>query len=203
MIRQSFQNIVNPKNMEHFQTQQQQQVNTSNYYQLISNMDSQCDVIIDEMDISKFNLNDENSCVVGGRTYAKSDVDYVTLRRENLNRIEQEYNTINGNNTLTDFEKHSQMVCLMNKLFHNIKQVTENNDVMEQKNLEHENLARENEKVIEANRDIKKKDKDLNLVTSANVIGSKESKNQILVQYLIFIILIVLFIVIQLVIFFV
>ena len=90
MIRQSFQNIVNPKNMEHFQTQQQQ-VNTSNYYQLISNMDSQCDVIIDEMDISKFNLNDENSCVVGGRTYAKSDVDYVTLRRENLNRMETTY----------------------------------------------------------------------------------------------------------------
>jgi hypothetical protein len=202
MIRQSFQNIVNPKNMEHFQTQQQQ-VNTSNYYQLISNMDSQCDVIIDEMDISKFNLNDENSCVVGGRTYAKSDVDYVTLRRENLNRIEEEYNTINGNNTLNDFEKHSQIVCLMNKLFHNIKQVTENNDVMEEKNLENENLARENETVIEANRDIKKKDKNLNLVTSANVVGSKESKNQIRVQYLIFIILIILFIVIQLVIFFV
>lgn len=200
MIRQSFQNIVNPKNMEHFQTQQQQ-VNTSNYYQLISNMDSQCDVIIDEMDISKFNLNDENSCVIGGRTYAKSDVDYVTLRRENLNRIEEEYNTIN--NTLNDFERHSQMVCLMNKLFHNIKQVTENNDVMEQKNLENENLARENEKVIEANRDIKKKDKNLNLVTSANVVGSKDSKNQIRVQYLIFIVLIVLFIVIQLVIFFV
>ena len=200
MIRQTFQNIVNPENIiEKFQDG----VDTSKYYELISNMDSQCDIIVDEMDISKFGVNDENKCVVGGRIYAKSDKDYVTLRRENLNRIEAEYNKINGGTDLTDFEKNSKLLCLMNKLFHNITQVTENNDEMSQKNLEKDNLSRENEHLIKKNRNIKKKDMDLNLVTNANVIGSKESQWQIQIQYLIFIVLIAIFLIIQIVIFFV
>lgn len=200
MIRQSFQNIVNPKNIiENFQDGGG---DASKYYELISNMESQCDVIIDEMDISNFGVNDENKCVVSGRTYAKSDKDYVTLRRENLNRIEAEYNKINTD-TLPDFEKNSRLLCLMNKLFHNIKQVTENNDEMTKKNLENENLARENEHLIEKNREIKKKDEDLNLVTNANVIGSRESQRQIQTQYIIFIVLIAIFLIIQVVLFFV
>jgi hypothetical protein len=204
MIRQSFQNIVNPENIiENFASGDGDADNTTKYYELISNMDSQCDVIIDEMDISNFSVSDDNKCVTDGRTYAKSDKDYVTLRRENLNRIEVEYSKINGETTLTDFEKNSQLLCIMNKLFYNIKQVTENNDEMSKNNLEKENLARENEHLIEKNREIKKKDKDLNLVTNANVIGSKESQRQIQTQYIIFMVLIAIFLIIQVVLFFV
>jgi hypothetical protein len=213
MIRQSFQNIVNPQNIiENFQTEATDldnasnslgdPSNTSNYYQLISNMDSQCDIIIDDMDLANFSINDKNNCVVGGRTYAKSDKDYVTLRRENLNRIEEEYNKISNNNTLTDFERNSQLLCLMNKVFDNVKQVTENNDEMSSGNLENEHLARENDMLIEKNREIKKKDKDLGLVTNANLVGTEESKKQIQVQYLIFLVLIAIFLIIQLIIFF-
>lgn len=203
MIRQSFQNIVNPENIIENFGSGDADADTTKYYELISNMESQCDVIIDEMDISNFSVSDDNKCVTDGRTYAKSDKDYVTLRRENLNRIEVEYNKINGETTLTDFEKNSQLLCIMNKLFYNIKQVTENNDEMSKKNLEKENLGRENDHLIEKNREIKKKDKDLNLVTNANVIGSKESQRQIQTQYIIFMVLIAIFLIIQVVLFFV
>ena len=57
--------------------------------------------------------------------------------------------------------------------------------------------------MIERNREMKKKDKDFNLVTNANVIGTNRSKKLILIKYLIFLILIVLFLVIQVIIFFV
>ena len=165
-------------------------------------MDSQCDIIIDDMDLSRFSVDDQHKCVSGGRTYAKSDKDYVTLRRENLDRIEQEYNTISNNNTLTDFERNSQLLCIMNKVFDNVKQVTENNDEMSRANLDKEHTTRENDMLIEKNREIKKKDKDLNLVTNANLVGTEESKKQIQIQYLIFLVLIAIFLVIQLIIFF-
>ena len=234
MIRQSFQNIVNPKNIvETFQPDTANGVgvvnnanangvvnnanangvvnnanangssNTSNYYQLISNMNSQCDIIIDDMELSNFSINDQHKCVVGGRTYAKSEKDYVTLRRENLDRIKEEYNRISNDTTATDFERHSKLLCLMNKAFDNVKQVTDNNDEMTKANLEKEHSSRENDMLIEKNRQIKKKDKDLNLVTNANLVGTEESKKQIQIQYLIFLVLIAIFLIIQLIIFFV
>jgi hypothetical protein len=213
MIRQSFQNIVNPKNIvETFKLNPANNAalennanglsNPSNYYQLISNMDSQCDIIIDDMNLSNFSIKEHN-CVVGGRTYAKSDKDYVTLRRENLDRIEKEYNSISNNNKLTDFDRHSKLLCIMNKVFDNIKKVTDNNDEMTKANIEKEHSSRENDLLIEKNRQIKKKDKDLNLVTNANLIGTEQSKKQIQIQYLIFLVLIAIFLIIQLIIFFV
>ena len=165
-------------------------------------MDSQCDIIIDDMDLSSFSVNDDHKCISGGRTYAKSDKDFVTLRRENMERIQQEYNAVSNNNTLTDFERNSQLVCIMNKVFDNIKTVTENNDEMTQANMEKEHTTRENDMLIEKNREIKKKDKDLNLVTNANLVGTEESKKQIQIQYLIFLVLIAIFLIIQLIIFF-
>ena len=211
MISESFQNIVNPENIiENFESTTGVSNNNndgsnsvSNYYELISNMDSKCDIIIDEKDISKFSIDNEHNCITGGRTYAKTDKDYVTLRRENLNRIEEDYNKIYSDNSLNDYERNSQLLCIMNKLFHNVKQVTENNDELTESNLEKEHAARENEHMIEKNRESKKKDKDLNLVTNANVVGTKESRRQIQMQYLIFLVLIAIFLVIQLIIFFV
>ena len=77
MISETFQNIVNPQNViEHFQT-----TPSDDYYNLVSNMDSQCLIVIDEMDLQPFSLeNNENQCIVGGRTYAKTDEEYETLR---------------------------------------------------------------------------------------------------------------------------
>lgn len=200
MINETFQNIVNPQNVvEHFQT-----TPSDDYYNLVSNMDSQCSIVIDEMDLQAFSLdNNENQCIVGGRTYAKTDEEYETLRNRNLENINDQLSNILSSTGLNDFEQNSRYLCLLNKMFDNIKKVTEINNEMTSKNLEKENLSRENELMIERNREMKKKDKDLNLVTNANVIGTNESKKKIQVQYLIFIILIVLFLVIQLVIFFV
>ena len=200
MINETFQNIVNPQNVvEHFQT-----TPSDDYYNLVSNMDSQCSIVIDEMDLQAFSLdNNENQCIVGGRTYAKTDEEYETLRNRNLENINDQLSNILSSDGLNDFEQNSRYLCLLNKMFDNIKKVTEINNEMTSKNLEKENLSRENELMIERNREMKKKDKDLNLVTNANVIGTNESKKKIQVQYLIFIILIVLFLVIQLVIFFV
>lgn len=200
MISETFQNIVNPQNVvEHFQT-----TPSDDYYNLVSNMDSRCSIVIDEMDLQAFSLdNNENQCIVGGRTYAKTDEEYETLRNRNLENINDQLSNILSSDGLNDFEQNSRYLCLLNKMFDNIKKVTEINNEMTSKNLEKENLSRENELMIERNREMKKKDKDLNLVTNANVIGTNESKKKIQVQYLIFIILIVLFLVIQLVIFFV
>ena len=102
----------------------------------------------------------------------------------------------------TDFERNSQLLCIMNKVFDNIKQVTDNNDEMTKANLEKEHATRENDMLIEKNREVKKKDKDLNLVTNANLVGTEESKKQIQIQYLIFLVLIAIFLIIQLIIFF-
>mgnify|MGYP000910495853 CR=1 FL=1 len=200
MISETFQKIVNPQNVvEHFQT-----TSSNNYYNLISNMDSECSTIIDKMALPAFSLeNNEKSCIVGGRTYAKTDEEYETLRNRNLQKINDKLNEINNLTNVNNTEIHKQSVCLMNKMFSNIKEVTKINNEMSDKNLEKENLTRENELMIERNREMKKKDKDFNLVTNANVIGTNRSKKLILIKYLIFLILIVLFLVIQVIIFFV
>ena len=200
MISETFQNIVNPQNVvEHFQT-----TPSDDYNSLISNLDSQCDDIIENITSPVVSLsNNENQCIIGGRTYAKTDEEYETLRREHLEKYTNELERINGLQSLNDYERHSRSLCLLNKLFDNIKNVTEFNNETTTNNLEKENLSRENELMIERNSQLKKKNKDLNLVTDANVIGTNESKKKIQIQYLIFMILIIIFLVIQLVIFFV
>lgn len=204
MIRQSFQSIINPKNIiERFQSESENESILDNYNKIKADMDGECSIILDDMEITKYNITDENACIEGGRTYAKSDERYKTLREENLRNIEEDYKKINDSIEENAFEKVNKFVCLMNKLFHNVQTVTEYNNEVEKKNQEKENTSRENELLIEQNSITKKKDKNLNLVSDANVIGTKESQKKIQIQYLIFLILIAIFLVIQLVIFFV
>ena len=82
------------------------------------------------------------SCVQGGRKYAKSDKDFSTLRAEYLEALNGEYREITDDMSLTDFEKHSKLSCLMNKLLENIVAVSNNNQEMLNKNLEKEQLAK-------------------------------------------------------------
>lgn len=204
MIRQSFQSIINPKNIiERFQGENENDSILNNYNKIKADMDGECSIILDDMEITKYSITDENACIEGGRTYAKSDERYKTLREENLRNIEEDYKKINDSTEENEFEKVNKFVCLMNKLFHNVQTVTEHNNEVEKKNQEKENTSRENELLIEQNAITKKKDKNLNLVSDANVIGTKESQKKIQIQYLIFLILIAIFLVIQLVIFFV
>ena len=85
----------------------------------------------------------------------------------------------------------------------NIVAVSGSNQEMLHKNLEKEQLARENERIIETNANLKAKDKNASLVKDAEVIGSEGNTKRMRVQYIIFISLILIFLVIQLVIFFV
>ena len=153
------------------------------------------------MDLPKYEIGE--SCIQGGRQYAKSDKDYVTLRRENLELLEREYDELNNNMSLTDFEKHSRITCLMNKLLHNIITVSSKNDEVSRKNLENEQIARENDRIIKTNKDLKSKEKDSELVKTASLAGGEENTKRMRIQYIIFIALIVIFLAIQLVIFFV
>ena len=153
------------------------------------------------MDLPSFQIG--KSCVENGRKYAKSDKDFVTLRNEYLESLNSEYRNITNDMSLTDFEKHSKLSCLMNKLLKNIVGISESNQELLHKNLEKEHLARENERIIETNTTLKMKGKNAELVKDAEVIGSNINTNRMRVQYIIFITLILLFLVIQLVIFFV
>jgi hypothetical protein len=153
------------------------------------------------MDIPNYEIGE--SCIEGGRKYANSDKDYVTLRRENLELLQKEYDDLNNNMALTDFEKHSRMTCLMNKLLHNIITVSSKNDDVSKKNLENEQLARENDRIIKTNKDVKSKQKNSGLVKTASIAGGEENTKRIRIQYIIFMALIVIFLAIQLVIFFV
>ena len=82
-----------------------------------------------------------------------------------------EYREITNDMSLTDFEKHSKLSCLMNKLLENILAVSNNNQEMLNKNLEKEQLARENERIIETNSSLKSKEKNAGLVKEAEVVG--------------------------------
>ena len=203
MIRQSFQNIVNPLNIiENFDSHENTQDNTHDYSKLISDMNTECDSIINDMDI-KYDIGNQNKCIVSGRTFAKSNKEYKNLREENLQKYEKEYNDLKENTTIQEGDKNKKIACLMNKLFINIEKVSEQNKKMGSENKNKEEDTIENELIIKQNILDKKKDKNLNLVTNANVIGTKESKRIIRIQYIIFLVLIAIFLIIQLVIFFV
>jgi len=199
MISESFANIVNPLNntQEDFTSQS----DFNDYYKLTSDLDKECVSVIDEMDIPNYEIGE--SCIEGGRKYANSDKDYVTLRRENLELLQKEYDDLNNNMALTDFEKHSRMTCLMNRLLHNIITVSSKNDDVSKKNLENEQLARENDRIIKTNKDVKSKQKNSGLVKTASIAGGEENTKRMRIQYIIFMALIVIFLAIQLVIFFV
>jgi len=199
MISESFANIVNPSNIIQEDFTEGEKFNK--YYKITSDMDNECTSIIDDMDLPKYEIGE--SCVQGGRKYAKSDKDFVTLRKENLDLIEKEYSEINNNMSLTDYEKHSKIACLMNKLLNNIITVSTNNQEVLTKNLDNEQLSRENDRIIKTNKELKAKEKNSGLVKTANIAGGEENTKRMRTQYIIFISLIVIFLVIQLVIFFV
>ena len=187
MIRQSFQNIVNPKNIiENFDA-------TQNYYEDIQN-----DTTLPSLSIDNI-LSDYDKCSRNEITIA----DYGAIREKNFQRYKTQYDILSDNNTDNETEKHKKIESLMKKLVENIKESVKQNEELEQLNLKNEQSIRENNKLIEINRNNKKKDKNFNLVTNANVIGTKETKNKIRIQYIIFLVLIFIFLIIQLVIFFV
>ena len=138
MISESFQNTTNPNNNVNGDTNTD---SFNRYYEITSNLDTQCSSILSEMDLPTYQIGE--SCIQGGRKYAKSDKDFSTLRNEYLEALNGEYRRISNDMGLTDFEKHSQLSCLMNKLLDNITAVSENNQEIHQKNLEKEQLARE------------------------------------------------------------
>jgi hypothetical protein len=198
MISESFQNIVNPNNNVDENTNTD---DFNKYYEITSDLDSQCGNILSEMNLPNYQIGE--SCVQGGRKYAKSDKDFATLRSEYLEALNGEYRKITSDMSLTDFEKHSQLSCLMNKLLENIVSVSGSNQELLHKNLEKEQLARENERIIETNSSLKAKEKNAGLVKEAEIIGSEGNAKRVRTQYIIFISLILIFLVIQLVIFFV
>ena len=198
MISESFQNIVNPNNNVNEDTNTE---DFNKYYEITSDLDTQCGNVLSEMNLPNYQIGE--SCVQGGRKYAKSDKDFATLRSEYLEALSGEYRTISNDMGLTDFEKHSKLSCLMNKLLENIVAVSGSNQEMLHKNLEKEQLARENERIIETNSSLKAKEKNAGLVKEAEIVGSEGNAKRVRTQYVIFIALILIFLVIQLVIFFV
>lgn len=199
MISESFQNIVNPT--ENVQEEETSVDDFNKYYEITADIDSKCSNIISNIELPSYQIGE--SCVHNGRKYAKSDKDFVSLRNEYLESLNSEYREITNDMSLTDFEKHSKLLCLLNKLLENITAISNNNQELLHKNLEKEQLARENERIIETNTTLKHKGKNAELVKDAEVFGSEKNTKRTRVQYIIFITLILLFLVIQLVIFFV
>ena len=106
-------------------------------------------------------------------------------------------------NHVNEFDKHSKIACLMNKMLSNIMSVSEEKQKLLTDNLDLESVVRENEKVINENQNIKSKNKNNELINIERVEGTKNNKQNIKTQYIIFITLIIMFLIIQLVIFFV
>ena len=82
MISESFQNIVNPNN----NVEENNDTSDFNrYYEITSDLNSQCESIVDELDLPSYQIGE--SCVQGGRKFAKSDKDFSTLRGEYLEQL--------------------------------------------------------------------------------------------------------------------
>ena len=82
MISESFQNMVNPNNNVDENTNTD---DFNRYYEITSDLDSQCGNILGEMSLPSYQIGE--SCVQGGRKYAKSDKDFSTLRAEYLEAL--------------------------------------------------------------------------------------------------------------------
>lgn len=219
MISESFANIVNPNSIEHFQNptvgqtlsasnnvnsnvsdENSEGIVVADYYNFIGNINNRCVPLLSEMNVSNTQIGE--SCVKDGNRYIKSNNSYLEMRKKNLKMYSDAYKNIKVNH-VNEFDKHSKIACIMNKMLNNIMSVSEEKQKLTSENLDMESIVRENEKVIEENQNIKSKDKNNELVNIERVEGTKNNKKNIKTQYIIFITLIIMFLIIQLVIFFV
>ena len=217
MISESFTNIVNPNNIiEEFYgevtTSSTDPTNVSSndgsdvidlnkYPEFVSNMNSSCKPIISELKMPDLQIGE--SCLVDNKKYFKSDMDYVSLRKKYLENMNAEMRKVHSGIKMSDYDKVTREICLMSKMLDNIKIVSKKNKEIEKEINDKDHMSRENEKIIDLNKQKKKSNENSNLVSKANTAGSKITKKYTYIEYIIIVSLLVLFLVIQMIIFFV
>lgn len=160
-------------------------LDASNSPQVIS--DSNCSSITDTIPTPSVNVGE--SCLVNGNYYSQGD--YNQLRRTNLNMFEEKYKEILNDNSLNEYQRHSNLSCIINKLMDNIVTVTQQNHTRFRKNQRLENLVHQNKINIEKNEDQLLLDKDIKLVKDHRVASSESRNKRIDMYYIIMISLIV------------
>lgn len=160
-------------------------IDASNSPQVIS--DSYCSSITNNIPTPSINVGE--SCLVNGNYYSEGD--YNQLRRNNLNMFEEKYMEILNNNSLNEYQRHTNLACIMNKLMDNIVTVTQQNDTRFKKNQRLENLVDQNKINIEKNEDQLLLNKDINLVKDHRVASSESRNKRIDMYYIIMVSLIV------------
>lgn len=123
-----------------------------------------------------------------------------TLHNEHLERYETEFNRLMSNNYSNNFNKHQKINCLLNGLLRDIKTNYETfNEDLNQLNSQLNNEKRhvsEQEKVLRAN-------KDSELVTKYRDESSEKRNKQMNTQFTIYVTMIVIFLIVEGIVFFV
>jgi hypothetical protein len=144
-----------------------------------------------------------NSCVReddnGKRIYHDTKTP-VKLQEEHLNRYETEFNRLMGLTTQNNFEKHQKINCLLNGLLGNI----ENNYDNFNSNLSQLETQLNNEKQhVEHQEKILKTNEDSDLVTKYRNESSNKRNKQMSTQFTIYVTMIIIFLIVQGIVFFV
>ncbi len=151
--------------------------------QLISN----CSSVTDNIPTPSYNVSE--TCIVNNNKYSQGD--YNQLRKNNLNMFEQKYMQVLNDNTLNEYQRHSNLACVMNKLMDNIVTVSQQNNTRFMSNQGLENLIEQNKINIDANQDKLLLNKDIKLVKDHRVASSDKRKKRIELYYIIMVALIV------------
>ena len=170
MISESFTNIVNPNNIiEEFyygeptgpmipttpsSNEGSDVADLNKYYEFVSNMDSSCKPIMSELKMPELQIGE--SCLLDNKKYFKSDMDYVSLRKKYLENMNAEMRKLNSGIKMSDYDKVTREICLMNKTLDNIKIVSKKNKEIEKEINDKDIMSRENEKIIDLNKQKKK-----------------------------------------------
>ena len=142
------------------------------------------------------------SCILDDKTYTTGQ-DFNEMRRYNLERIESEYNRILGEPNLNEYERHTQIVCLLNKLMDNVIRATEINATNYNKLSNKQNIVDSNKSLMSSQESVISKNEDSSLVTKYRNETSESRNNKLKMEFLIYVVLIIIFLVVEGILFFV
>ena len=181
MISESFQSIINPQNIQED-------------FIVIKEKFETCPT-----EITAPTLQIGASCL----NNKKNSGTFSEMREELLDKYIAEFDKIDNSCSDNEDQMKENNISLMLKLLENVKQIADNNKEKRAKMTRKEGEKLENQKFIEDKEESIRDNKNDFLISDANLKGVEESKNRTRTIYFVIISLIVLFLVIEGVLFFI
>ena len=157
--------------------------------------------ICDSVNIPTYPSSD--TCVITGtndRTIYNSRETSLQLQQNHLDKFEAEFNSLINDNSSNNYDKHQKINCLLNSLLGNIKTNYENynlgiDNIQNQLNSEKRHL--------EEQLNVLKTNENSDLVTKYRDENSKKRNKQMSTQFTIYVTMIVIFLIVEGIVFFV